>query len=67
MKGEVITKKAEFGFVKGEDDKDYFFHMSEMTVPEEFDFLVIGTRVKFEPEESKKGLRAILLEIDDEV
>lgn len=44
-----------FGFVSGEDGKDYFFHRSATP---EFDRLVGGEQVTFEIEASPKGPRA---------
>jgi cold shock CspA family protein len=66
MKGIISALKVGFGFVRGEDGNDYFFHQAEMLEKGEFAFLGTGTKVKFNTEESKKGLRAVLLEIDDE-
>jgi CspA family cold shock protein len=45
-----------FGFVAGEDGKDYFFHRSGTEV--NFDSLQGGEKVSFEIEQSPKGPRA---------
>jgi CspA family cold shock protein len=45
-----------FGFVSGEDGKDYFFHRSGTEV--NFDSLQGGEKVSFEIEQSPKGPRA---------
>jgi cold shock protein len=44
-----------FGFITGDDGKDYFFHRSATS---EFDRLVGGEQVTFEIEQSPKGPRA---------
>lgn len=58
MKGIVqrIVADRGFGFIKGEDDKDYFFHHSALR---EGDFMSLANeRVEFEATNSSKGLRA---------
>ncbi len=45
-----------FGFVAGEDGKDYFFHRS--STEGNFDSLQGGEKVSFEIESSPKGPRA---------
>ena len=47
-----------FGFITGEDEKDYFFHRSGVQAPLEFERLAGGERVEFEIESSPKGPRA---------
>jgi len=48
-----------FGFITGDDGKDYFFHRSGLEPSLDFDQLEGGERVAFEIEASPKGPRAI--------
>ncbi len=59
MKGKVIrfNKNKGFGFIKSEDDKDVFFHYSEL-VMEGFKDIAVGSDVEFDVVETDKGLRA---------
>jgi CspA family cold shock protein len=52
----LVTDKG-FGFIKGEDGVDYFFHRSAL-VGVKFDELTQGRAVQFEPGEGSKGPRA---------
>ena len=47
-----------FGFITGEDGKDYFFHRDGLASSLDFDRLVGGEKVQFEIEPSPKGDRA---------
>lgn len=56
----VIAKKMEdkgFGFIKGENGKEYFFHMSCLKNIQ-FAQLKVGQDVSFEDAEGQKGPRA---------
>lgn len=59
MKGKVIrfNKNKGFGFIKSADDKDVFFHYSEL-VMEGFKDIAVGSDVEFDVTETDKGLRA---------
>lgn len=59
MKGTVIrlVKEKPFGFLRGEDGNEYFFHASSV-VNGSFNDVKYGQTVEFEPSESEKGLRA---------
>ncbi len=59
MKGKVIrfNKNKGFGFIKAGDDKDVFFHYSEL-VMEGFKDIEVGAEVEFDLIETEKGLRA---------
>ena len=59
MKGKVIrfNKKKGFGFIKTADDKDVFFHYSEL-IMEGFKDIAVDSEVEFDVEETPKGLRA---------
>ena len=47
-----------FGFITGEDGKDYFFHRDGLTESVDFDRLLGGERVTFEVESNPRGPRA---------
>jgi CspA family cold shock protein len=47
-----------FGFITGEDGKDYFFHRDGLDPSLDFDRLVGGERVTFEVESNPRGPRA---------
>lgn len=59
MKGKVLrfNKNKGFGFIKSEEDKDVFFHYSEL-VMEGFKDIAVGSTVEFDLIETEKGLRA---------
>jgi len=48
-----------FGFITGEDGKDYFFHRDGLDASLDFDRLVGGERVSFEIETNPRGPRAV--------
>jgi CspA family cold shock protein len=57
----VVPEKG-FGFITGDDKKDYFFHCSEA----KGDFATaytIGAKVEFEATQGKKGPRAIAVQL----
>jgi CspA family cold shock protein len=53
----VIADRG-FGFITGEDGKDYFFHRDTLQPSLDFDRLQGGERVTFEIQASPKGPRA---------
>jgi CspA family cold shock protein len=53
-----IVADRGFGFITGEDGKDYFFHRDGLDSSIDFDRLVGGERVEFQIEQSPKGPRA---------
>lgn len=55
MKGKVkwYNRMKEYGFITGEDNKDYFVHSSEITGS-----IDEGDDVEFEPVKSEKGVQA---------
>ncbi len=57
MKGTVkwYNRRKGYGFVKGEDEKEYFVHFSAI---EEGTFIRDNDLVEFEPAETEKGLQA---------
>ena len=48
-----------FGFISGEDGKEYFFHRTGLQPSLEFDRLNGGEKVEFDIEAGPKGPRAI--------
>jgi len=59
MKGKIRVLKGDkaFGFIQGEDSKDYFFHRSALRNAQ-FDDLEVGQAVEFKPTNGDKGPRA---------
>jgi len=57
MKGQIKFYKMErgYGFITGEDCKDYFFHFKEIMNKE---FLSKDDLVEFKPDSNEKGLVA---------
>jgi CspA family cold shock protein len=57
MKGTIKFFKRDkgFGFIIGEDDKDYFVHISQI---EKQQAPFSGDNVYFTPKETKRGLQA---------
>jgi CspA family cold shock protein len=53
----VISDRG-FGFIAGDDGKDYFFHRNALAATLEFDRLAEGQKVQFEIEQDPKGARA---------
>jgi CspA family cold shock protein len=53
----VISDRG-FGFISGDDAKEYFFHRGGLDASLDFDRLVGGEKVEFEIEQSPKGPRA---------
>ena len=64
MEGKVkrFDKDKGFGFIVGDDGKDYFFHFSEI-VMEGFKTVEVNKKVKFEATETEKGPRANHVEV----
>lgn len=53
----LVTERG-FGFIAGDDGKQYFFHRDGLMPPLAFDALAGGERVTFEIEANPKGPRA---------
>jgi len=53
----VVSDRG-FGFITGEDGKDYFFHRDNLVPPLSFDRLDGGELVTYEVEAGPKGPRA---------
>jgi CspA family cold shock protein len=58
MKGTIarVNDERQFGFIKGEDNVDYFFHRSAITNGS-FEDATKGRAVEFVPGEGEKGPR----------
>jgi len=54
----VISDRG-FGFITGEDGKDYFFHRDGLTDSVEFEQIAGGERVDFDLQASQRGPRAV--------
>ncbi|MGM9814479.1 MAG: cold-shock protein [Candidatus Enteromonas sp.] len=59
MKGTVkmFNKEKGYGFIHAEDNRDYFFHYSEL-VMDAYKTAEKGENVEFEVEDSERGPRA---------
>ena len=54
----VVSDRG-FGFITADDDgREYFFHLSAIAPPLEFERIAGGDKVKFEIENDPKGPRA---------
>lgn len=53
-----LTPDRGFGFIRGDDGQEYFFHRSEVRGGLRFDELHEGQGVIFEPRQGEKGPRA---------
>ena len=62
--GAVRNLKGGFGFIAGDDGRDYFFHWSAMEkTTKNFRELVVQERVSFSVEKSERGPRAVLIRV----
>ena len=59
MKGTVnnFNKEKGYGFIRAEDNRDYFFHYSAL-IMDDYKTAEKGENVEFEIEESDRGPRA---------
>ncbi len=60
MKGTIRTLNVErgFGFIKGQDGVEYFFHRTSLARGVQFESLALGEIVSFNVTQSDKGPRA---------
>jgi CspA family cold shock protein len=60
MKGTIkkLTRDRAFGFIRGEDGVEYFFHQSELHGGLVFEDIHEGEAVRFEAKQAPKGPRA---------
>jgi CspA family cold shock protein len=54
----VVSDRG-FGFITGEDGKDYFFHRNTLSESLPFDAITGGERVDFTLQASDRGPRAV--------
>ncbi len=68
MKGFIKTylSEKEYGFIKGDDKKDYFFHNSSLKDKNKKDKLCEGLYLEFDQKATPKGYTAINISIVDE-
>jgi cold shock protein len=64
MKGQVVRMLSDkgFGFIRGEDNREYFFHRSAFA-NWHVEGITEGDRVQFTPTKGEKGLRAEQVEL----
>jgi CspA family cold shock protein len=64
LKGRVkrIIRERGFGFIGGEDGREFFFHRSALK-EKDFESLKEGNGVEFSVEKGPKGLRAVNIKI----
>jgi CspA family cold shock protein len=60
----VISDRG-FGFISGEDGKEYFFHKDGLAPSVDFDRLVGGESVSFETERGPTGDRAVQVQLSE--
>ena len=53
-----LVSERGFGFIAATDGKEYFFHRNELESGSDFDRLIGGERVEFEPGAGPKGPQA---------
>lgn len=65
MRGIVKTYLSEkqYGFIKGDDGKDYFFHNSAFTNKNDFNKLCEGVYLQFEQKATPKGYSAVQIKL----
>jgi CspA family cold shock protein len=54
-----LTRDRAFGFIRAEDGVEYFFHQNELRGGLVFEDIREGERVRFDPQTTEKGPRAI--------
>lgn len=66
MNGTVknIVDGRGFGFIRGENGMEFFFHRTAVIPRNHFDSLTTGDRVVFNIEQSDKGPRAVDVRVD---
>ncbi|MBN2964992.1 cold shock domain-containing protein [Sulfurospirillum sp. T05] len=67
MQGEVVSylPEKQYGFIKGDDGKDYFFHCKNFKDIQEILKLGEGSRVEFEQKATPKGYSAAQVHLVD--
>ncbi len=54
----VVSDRG-YGFISGDDGKDYFFHRDSLDASLDFDRLAGGERVEFDLQSNPRGPRAV--------
>ena len=69
LKGKLTSylDVKKFGFIKGEDNEDYFFHFNDLINKGDVVKLKKGANVKFDPIPTKKGLAAKKVTVSDKI
>lgn len=69
MKGRVKTYLSNkgYGFIKGDDGKDYFFHVDEFKTSKEVENICEETYVDFEQAVTPKGYKAVQCKLLNEI
>ena len=44
-----------YGFIVGDDEKEYFFHFSDIKIDEDFKTIADGQKVEFQAEQDEQG------------
>ncbi len=57
-----FNKEKGYGFITGEDGKDYFFYYTSLNMSG-FKTVDADTKVEFEAQETERGLRAVDIDI----
>jgi CspA family cold shock protein len=67
LKGKICRLNKGFGFIEGEDGRDYFFHWSALDkFSKQFRNLQDGDKVEFQPGRTSQGPRAFQVTTLDE-
>lgn len=68
LRGKICRLNKGFGFIEGEDGRDYFFHWSELDkFSKQFRNLHEQDLVEFQPGKTDQGPRAFAISTIDEV
>lgn len=68
IKGRINRLNKGFGFIEGEDGRDYFFHWSELDkFSKQFRNLKENDAVEFQPGRTNQGPRAFSISTVDEL
>ncbi len=66
LHGEIQKVQQSFGFILGEDGKEYFFHFRAIRTPLEPGEVILGKPVRFELGANATGVCAINVQIADD-
>jgi Cold shock proteins len=57
-----FNKEKGYGFITGEDQKDYFFYYTSLNMSG-FKTVDVDAKVEFEAQETERGLRAVDIDV----